>query len=44
MVSCAFALKSKFLFFRGAVTFVVLLVAKEKENAANYCKAYPCVD
>ena len=32
------------VYFRGTVTFVVVLVAEEKENAANYCKAYQCVD
>ena len=28
----------------GTVTFAVLLIAEEKENAVNYCKAYQCVD
>ena len=36
-------LKSKMLCFRGAVTFVVLLVVEEQENARSYCKAYRSV-
>ena len=34
----------KFLYSCGTATFVVGLVAEGKENAANYCKAYRCVD
>ena len=46
VVSCAIRfirLKSKILCFRGAVTFMVLLVVEEQENAMSYCKAYQSV-